>query len=55
MKDANSKETFEKLKKQTGLMCGGMSLLFVLLAILPLIIVLPLEYIVASFSSISYQ
>lgn len=42
-------ETFENLKKQTGLMCGAMSLIFVLLANIPLFIVMPLEYIVASF------
>lgn len=44
----HDEETFEKLKKQTGLMCGGISLLFVLIANIPFFILVPLPYILAN-------
>lgn len=45
----HDEEAFEKLRKQTGLMCGGISLFFVLLANVPFLILLPLPYIFANF------
>lgn len=41
----HDEETFEKLRKYTGLYCAGMSLLFVLIANIPLFIFVPLPYI----------
>ena len=44
-----NEETFEKLKKRTGLLCGAISLLIVIIANIPFFILMPLPYIFANF------
>lgn len=41
-------ESLEKLMKQTGFMCAGMCLLIMAVAVLPLLLILPAEYIYAN-------